>query len=211
VVLDGYPLAKRGEAGRALGAVLFSSVLGAWLGALALAGSIPVIRPVVLALGPPEFFVLTLLGLAFIATLSGRNLGNGLVMACLGLLVAAVGIDPQSGIPRYVFGQLYLWDGINIVPLVVGLFGGAEVLQTMLSKQSIAGEGADVAKGLSGCGPASPTRCGTGRWWCVRASAASGSAWYRGWAGRWRSSSPTGRRSRAPSTRSCSEKAASRG
>ncbi|MBA3621922.1 MAG: tripartite tricarboxylate transporter permease [Euzebyales bacterium] len=150
VVLDGYPMARRGEAGRALGAVLFSSVLGAWLGALALAASIPIIRPVVLALGPPEFFVLTLLGLAFIATLSGRNIGKGLVMACLGLLVAAVGIDPQAGIPRYVFGQLYLWDGINIVPLVVGLFGGAEVLQIMLSKQSIAGEGADVTSGLSG-------------------------------------------------------------
>ncbi|MPZ72568.1 MAG: hypothetical protein GEU74_04950 [Nitriliruptorales bacterium] len=150
VVLDGYPLTRRGEAGRALGAVLFSSVLGAWIGALALAAAVPVIRPVVLALGPPEFFVLTLVGLTFVASLSGENVLKGLIMAFFGLLVATIGIDPQAGIPRYVFGQLYLWDGIDIVPLVVGLFGGAEVLQIMLSKQSIAGDQADRAKGVAG-------------------------------------------------------------
>lgn len=152
VVLDGYPLTRRGEAGRALGAVLFSSVLGAWIGAFALAAVIPVIRPVVLALGPPEFFVLTLVGLTFVASLSGRNVLKGLVMAFFGLFIATVGIDPQAGIPRYVFGQLYLWDGIDIVPLVVGLFGGAEVLQIMLSKESIAGDQADRAKSLGGVG-----------------------------------------------------------
>jgi putative tricarboxylic transport membrane protein len=60
-------------------------------------------------------------------------------MAGLGLLVALVGLDPQEGVPRYTFDQLYLWDGIGIIPLVVGLFGGAEVLQLMLSRRSIAG------------------------------------------------------------------------
>jgi len=124
--------------------VLFSSTLGAWIGALALALAVPVIRPIVLALGPPEFLVLTLVGLTFIATLSGKSMLKGLIMACLGLLVSAVGIDSQEGIPRYAFGQLYLWDGIDIVPLVVGLFGGAEVLQIMLSRGSIAQQEADT-------------------------------------------------------------------
>lgn len=137
-VLDGHPMTKRGEGGRALGAVLFSSALGAIFGALVLALSIPVIRPVVLAFAPPEFFALTMLGLTFVVALSGGRLLKGFVMAGLGLLVALVGLDPQEGVPRYTFDLLYLWDGVGIVPLVVGLFGGAEVLQLMLSKRSIA-------------------------------------------------------------------------
>jgi putative tricarboxylic transport membrane protein len=137
-VLDGYPLTKRGEAGRALGAVLFSSAIGALLGAFFLALSVPIVRPLVLAFGPPHFFMLTLLGLTFVVTLSGRDVLKGFLMAALGMLVALVGIDPQEGVPRYTFDQLYLWDGIDLVPLVVGLFAGAEVLQLMLSKTSIA-------------------------------------------------------------------------
>jgi putative tricarboxylic transport membrane protein len=149
-VFDGYPLTRRGEGGRALGAVLFSSTLGAWIGALAFALAIPVLRPMVLALSAPEFFVLTLIGLAFIATLSGKSVIKGLIMACLGLMISVVGLDPQFGLPRFTFGQLYLWDGVNIVPLVVGLFGGAEVLQIMLSRASIAAEGPEGGmKGIS--------------------------------------------------------------
>ncbi|MQA93469.1 MAG: hypothetical protein GEV11_02105 [Streptosporangiales bacterium] len=137
-VLDGYPLTKRGEAGRALGAVLFSSALGAVFGAFVLALSVPIVRPLVLASGPPHFFMLTLLGLTFVVTLSGGDVLKGFLMAAFGMLVSLVGIDPQAGVPRYTFDQLYLWDGIDLVPLVVGLFAGAEVLQLMLSKTSIA-------------------------------------------------------------------------
>ena len=137
-VLDGYPMTRRGEGGRALGAVLFSSLVGALLGAAVLAVSVPVIRPVVLLLGPPEFLMLTALGLSFIVSLSGRNLIKGFVMAAFGFLLAMVGLDPQSSIQRFTFGQLYLWEGINVVPVVVGLFGGAEVLQLMMTKHSIA-------------------------------------------------------------------------
>ncbi|MGH3663573.1 MAG: tripartite tricarboxylate transporter permease, partial [Micromonosporaceae bacterium] len=137
-VLDGYPLSRRGEAGRALGAALFASSLGALLGAFFLALSVPVIRPLVLAFGPPEFFMLTLVGLTFVISLSGRNVVKGFLMAAFGVLVALVGIDPQAGVPRYTFDQLYLLDGIDLVPLVVGLFAGAEVLQLMLSKSAIA-------------------------------------------------------------------------
>jgi TctA family transporter len=153
-VLDGHPMTKRGEGGRALGAVLFSSALGALFGAVVLALAIPVIRPVVLAFAPPEFFALTMLGLTFVVALSGKHLLKGFVMAAFGLLVALVGLDPQEGTQRYTFDQLYLWDGIGIVPLVVGLFGGAEVLQLMLSKRSIASAepGAAPEASLSGVG-----------------------------------------------------------
>lgn len=144
-VLDGYPLTRQGQGGRALGAVLSSSTLGALFGALVLALSIPIMRPLVLLLGPPEFFALTLLGLTFVVTLSAGNMLKGFVMAALGLLVAVVGLDPQQGVERYTFGQLYLWDGIGLIPVVVGLFGGAEVLHIMLNKKSIATASKDEA------------------------------------------------------------------
>lgn len=151
-VLDGHPMTKRGEGGRALGAVLFSSALGAAFGALVLALSIPIIRPIVLAFGPPEFFALTVLGLTFVVALSGKQLLRGFIMAGLGLLVAMVGLDAQDGVARYTFDQLYLWDGIGIVPLVVGLFGGAEVLQIMLSKRSIARNTGPESSRVTGVG-----------------------------------------------------------
>jgi putative tricarboxylic transport membrane protein len=137
-VLDGYPMTKQGRPGRALGIVLTSSALGGLVGVAALALSVPVLRELVLALGPPDFLMLTLLGLAFVVGLSGRNLLKGFAMVSLGVLIAMVGLDPQEGVARFTFDSLYLWDGIGLVPVVVGLFGGAEVIQLMLSKNSIA-------------------------------------------------------------------------
>jgi putative tricarboxylic transport membrane protein len=137
-VLDGYPMTRKGEAGRALGAVLFSSLVGAIFGAVVLVVSVPILRPVVLAFGPPEFFMLSVLGLSFIIALAGKNVLRGFIMGGFGFLLAMVGLDPQAGLPRYTFGQLYLWEGVNIVPVVVGLFGVAEVLQLMMTRSSIA-------------------------------------------------------------------------
>jgi putative tricarboxylic transport membrane protein len=171
-ILDGYPLSRRGEAGRALGAVLTSSFLGAVFGAFVLAASIPVIRPVILSLGPPAFFALTLVGLTFIISLAGKNVLRGFLMAAFGFVVGMVGIDSSSGIPRYTFGQLDLWDGIGIVPLVVGLFGGAEVLQLMLSKGSIAQKAPSGTARVSGVGQG--IRDSLRRWWLVIRSSSIG-------------------------------------
>jgi len=138
IVFDGHPMAKRGEAGRAIGAMLMASLLGALIGAVLLVAAIPVIRPIVLAFGPPEFLMLALVGLTFIAILSDGAMLKGLIMASAGILIALVGLDPQTAIPRYTFGKLELWDGIGIVPLVIGLFGGPQILELMLSKNSVA-------------------------------------------------------------------------
>jgi putative tricarboxylic transport membrane protein len=138
-IFDGHPMAQRGEAGRALGAVLFSSLVGAVIGAAALAISVPIMRPLVLAFGPPEFFMLALLGLTFVVALSGGNLLKGFVMALLGAVIAMVGLDPFAGRQRFTFGQLYLWEGLSIVPVVIGLFAVPETLQLMTSGTSIAG------------------------------------------------------------------------
>lgn len=171
-VLDGYPLTRKGQGGRALGAVLTSSAMGAIVGAVVLGLTITLIRPVVLALGPPEFFALTIVGLTFVITLSGKSMLKGFIMMSLGLLVALVGIDPQVGIPRFDFGQLYLWDGIDLIPVVVGLFGGAEVLQIMLSKKSIASAGNNVSEKLTGT--AQGMMDAFRHWWVVLRAASIG-------------------------------------
>jgi TctA family transporter len=137
-IFDGHPMARRGEAGRALGAVLSSSLVGAVIGAAVLALSVPVMRPLVLAFGPPEFFMLAMLGITFVVALSGGNLIRGFLMAILGFVIAMVGLDPFTGKPRFVFGQLYLWDGLNIIPVILGLFALPETLQLMSTKGAIA-------------------------------------------------------------------------
>lgn len=136
-IFDGHPMAKRGEAGRALGAVLFSSLVGAVIGALVLALSVPVMRPLVLAFGPPEFFMLAMLGITFVVALSGGNLVRGFLMASLGFTVAMIGLDPFTGSPRFAFGQLYLWDGLSIIPVILGLFALPETLQLMSTRGAI--------------------------------------------------------------------------
>ncbi|MDZ4341366.1 MAG: tripartite tricarboxylate transporter permease [Candidatus Binatia bacterium] len=127
-IVDGHPMAKKGEAGRALGAVLMSSLVGAIFGALALALAIPVVRPLVLSFGSPEFFMLALLGISFVATLSGEAIVKGLIAGGMGFMLATVGLDPISGIQRYTFDQLYLWDGVGLVPVTVGLFAIPEII-----------------------------------------------------------------------------------
>ena len=141
-VVDGYPMAKKGEAGRALGAVLMSSLVGALIGAGFLAFSIPVVRPLVLALGSPEMFMVVLLGLTCIVTLSGhgkRGFLLGMLSGGFGFLCSLVGQERQVGIIRFTFGQLYLWNDLPLIPVVVGLFALPEVIDLFVRGTSIAG------------------------------------------------------------------------
>jgi putative tricarboxylic transport membrane protein len=138
MLVDGHPMAKKGEAGRALGAALMSSFVGAIFGALCLAISIPAVRPLVLSVGSPQYFMLTMLGIAFLASLTGDSLTKGLVAACLGLLFALVGLDPISGTERYTFEMLYLWDGIGLVPATLGMFAIPEIIGMAIAGTSIA-------------------------------------------------------------------------
>ncbi|MGH7782816.1 MAG: tripartite tricarboxylate transporter permease, partial [Candidatus Binatia bacterium] len=137
-IVDGHPMAKKGEAGRALGAALMSSLVGALFGAFCLALAIPIVRPLVLSVTSPEFFMLTLLGVTFLASLSGDAVIKGLAAAAIGLQFATVGLDPISGIERYTFGTLYLWDGIRLVPATLGLFAIPELIDLAVKGTSIA-------------------------------------------------------------------------
>src|SRR6476646_447865 len=96
-IVDGYPLAQKGETGRALGATLFASGIGGVIGALFLSLLMPFVGPIVLAFSPAEFFLLARLGIPFIAALRGRSLLKGLIVGLFGLLIACVGLDPSTG------------------------------------------------------------------------------------------------------------------
>jgi TctA family transporter len=139
-IVDGHPMAKNGQAGRALGAALMSSLVGAIIGALSLAIAIPVVRPLVLTFGSPEFFMISLLGVTFVASLSGGNLLKGLLASGLGFFLATIGLDPISGIQRFTFGQLFLWDGIGLVPVTLGLFAIPEIIDLAIVASSISRE-----------------------------------------------------------------------
>jgi putative tricarboxylic transport membrane protein len=151
-IVDGHPMAKKGEAGRALGAALMSSLVGALFGAVCLALAIPIVRPLVLSVTSPEFFMLTLLGVTFLASLSGDAVIKGLTAAAIGLQFATVGLDPISGIERYAFGTLYLWDGVRLVPATLGLFAIPELIDLAVKGTSIAevkiGKLGGVLKGI---------------------------------------------------------------
>jgi putative tricarboxylic transport membrane protein len=142
-VVDGYPMAKNGEAGRALGAALMSSLVGALIGAVALALAIPVVRPLVLTFGSPELFFLSMIGIACITSLSGLGLRGqirGFAMGLFGLLLSTIGQERQSGSLRFDMGLMYLWEGLDLVPVLVGIFAIPELVDLAVRGTSIAGD-----------------------------------------------------------------------
>ncbi len=149
-VLDGYPMAKRGEAARALGAAFTSSAIGGVCGAAALGISLPLILPVILAFESPETFMLGVLGLAMVGSLSGRSIVKGVAAAMLGLLLAMVGFPESQAIPRYTFGTLYLLDQLPLIPVLLGLFAIPEIMELAIKNVSIArsGQTGDTRHGL---------------------------------------------------------------
>ena len=105
-VLDGLPMARRGEAGRALSAAYMSSMMGGVFGALLMAVCLPILRPIMLYLGSPELLAFSALGISMVAVLSGNAPLRGMVAALLGILIAMIGTDPQTGTLRWTFDYL---------------------------------------------------------------------------------------------------------
>ncbi|MEE8093292.1 MAG: tripartite tricarboxylate transporter permease, partial [Gammaproteobacteria bacterium] len=140
-VLDGYPLAKRGEAARALGAAFTSSAIGGVFGAAALGISLPLILPVILAFESPETFMLGVLGLTMVGSLAGRSIMKGIAAAMFGLLLSTVGFPESQAIPRYTFDTLYLLDSLPLIPVLLGLFAIPEIMELAIKDVSIAQTG----------------------------------------------------------------------
>lgn len=139
-IVDGHPMARRGEAGRAMGAALMSSAVGAIFGAFAMAIAIPLVRPLVSMFGSPEFFMISILGLTFVASLSGGSFLRSLIAAGIGLFLATIGADPQGATKRFTFGQVFLWDGIGLVPITIGFFAIPELIELIVHGMGVSGK-----------------------------------------------------------------------
>jgi putative tricarboxylic transport membrane protein len=128
--LDGYAMTKNGQAGKALSIAAVGSFIG---GMVALVGMLfaATFAKLAIALGPAELFALSLLALSLVIGLAGRSMMKGLVSAALGLFVGAVGLDPVTGFPRFTMGMLELRDGIQFIAVIMGLFGLAEILESL--------------------------------------------------------------------------------
>jgi putative tricarboxylic transport membrane protein len=139
-VIDGHAMARKGEAGRAFGAGFAASLGGGLIGAVVLALSIPILRPVLLSIGSPELLAFTLFGLSMVATLSGRAPLKGLTAAGLGLMISMIGSRSESGTLRWTFDTLYLYDGVPLVPAMLGLFAMPELCELAVARKKIAGD-----------------------------------------------------------------------
>jgi len=126
---DGYPMTKRGEATRALGASAMGALLGGVFGAVFLAISIPIVRPIMLALGPSEYLMMAVWGLTIIATFSEGSLLKGMIAAVLGVLIAFVGMDIVTATPRFTFDSEFLMDGVSFPVAMIGMFAIAEMMK----------------------------------------------------------------------------------
>lgn len=126
--LDGYPMAKRGEAGQAIGLTTIVSVFGGFIGIIALALAAPAVSELALKFAPRDYLMLALWGILLVGSLSGDSLAKGIFAGALGVLIGSVGLDPMTAEPRFTFGSLQLTAGISYVAAMIGFFGVAEVL-----------------------------------------------------------------------------------
>jgi putative tricarboxylic transport membrane protein len=127
--LDGFPMAKKGQAFKALKMALYSSVMADTTSDIVLICVAPPLALIAMKFGPPEIFSLVLFSLTIIAAVSGKSLLRGLVAATLGLLLATVGMDPIVGLSRFSFGSIGMLKGIGLIPMLIGLFAISEILQ----------------------------------------------------------------------------------
>jgi putative tricarboxylic transport membrane protein len=127
--LDGYPLAQKGEAGRALGIATVASTIAGIFSTLVFIIGAPLLARVAYQFGPPEYFALTLFGLSMVASISGEGSAKNLIFGALGVLLATVGVDKVTGAERFTFGYMELTSGLKVIPILIGLFAITELLQ----------------------------------------------------------------------------------
>ena len=144
---DGYPMAQRGEAGKALGYSLIASAFGGLVAAFAMALISPQLAAVALKFGPSELFAVSFLGLSVLSCLDSDNIVKTLISGCIGLLLACIGMDPMLGIARFTFGSSTLLGGIEMIPVMIGLFAVTEVLKQTNKQKKIDVEKDSTAKG----------------------------------------------------------------
>ncbi|MBM3518904.1 MAG: tripartite tricarboxylate transporter permease [Alphaproteobacteria bacterium] len=132
--IDGFEMARRGRAGAALGMAAFASFIAGIVGLVGLVLLAPPLADFALDFGPPEYFALTLVGLTLVSHLDSGPVSKALAMAAVGLLLGTVGLDPVRSQERFTFGILSLQSGIDLVPMVMGLFGVSQVLHLVRNR-----------------------------------------------------------------------------
>jgi putative tricarboxylic transport membrane protein len=131
---DGYPLAKKGLAGKALAIAAYSSFIGGTISIIGLMLIAPLLAGFAVSFGPAEYFALMVLGLTAVVSLSDKSLVKGLIAAVFGIMISIVGIDLQTGTLRYTFGSTKLYEGIEFLIVALGVFALAEVFVMILNK-----------------------------------------------------------------------------
>jgi putative tricarboxylic transport membrane protein len=136
--LDGYPMTQKGQGARALAAAAAAGVLGTMVGVLVLILLIPFVRLILMAVGSAEMFALSLLGVLSIGVLTTNSVTRGLLSGLIGLMLSTIGSDPVTGTLRYTAGSIYLYDGLNITGVTLGLFAIAEMIRLFVGGKPIA-------------------------------------------------------------------------
>ncbi len=137
-VLDGFPLAKKGEASRALAAAFTSSLFGGLFGAIILTFFVQIARPIILLFGSAELFMLAIFGLSMVGSLSGKSIVKGVLACGFGLIVGSIGAAPATGEYRMVFGVDYLYDGLPLVVIALSIFAFPEISELFRKDEAIA-------------------------------------------------------------------------
>jgi TctA family transporter len=149
-VLDGYPMTQKGLAGVALGASYTCTLVGGIIGALFLLILLPVSRQLLTLFGSAEFFLLSLMGLIAVAVVSSGAFVKGMLTAAFGLAISMIGFAPIGGVVRATFGISYLWDGVPLAPIIVGLFAIPEAVNLVVSGRPISRERIDIVSHEAG-------------------------------------------------------------
>ncbi|MEH7442653.1 tripartite tricarboxylate transporter permease [Bacillus sp. JJ1122] len=133
-LLDGYPMAAKGQAGKALNYATIGSFVGGIISCLVLILIAPQLASFGLKFGPAEFFALAVFGLSIVGTISGNNVVKGMIVAGVGLMIATVGMDPIGGVARFTFGSVNLTSGVSFIPALIGLFAVSQVIKEIEEK-----------------------------------------------------------------------------
>ena len=145
-IFDGYPLAQRGLAGKAIAIATIASAIGGLIGALILSVLAPQIARIAVRFGPPEYVLLGIYGLSMISFVSGKSLTKGLFAGCIGLLISTFGIDPITSVPRFSFGTLNLLTGFGLLPILIGMFAISQAIEGVRNSRKKAPEQMPLTK-----------------------------------------------------------------
>ena len=134
---DGFPMAERGEAGKALGIQLVCSAIGGIVAAIAMILLSPQLTQAAIAFGPAELFAIAFMGLSILTSLETDNICRTVISGLMGLILAMIGLDPLLGVPRLTFGSGLLLSGIQMIPVMIGCFAVTEVLKQTAKRTSL--------------------------------------------------------------------------